>query len=105
MKIKVFCSFVLIKITIVKNVTMCNEIWDPQFLKMCVLVPWFLAFFSYFPLVWFVWTPSRGRKVGVPKGILPHVQGRLNPLLPDNWSSKLTGIREGPYGQLNPNTR
>ena len=30
------------------------------------------------------WTPSRGRKVGIPRGILPHVQGavraRLKPL-------------------------
>ena len=29
-------------------------------------------------MIWFglvVWTPSRGRKVGIPRGILPHVQG------------------------------
>ena len=57
-----------------------------------------------FGLVWFVWTRSRGRKVGVPRGILPHVQGGLNPLLPDSWSSRLPGIREGSYGQFNPNT-
>ena len=57
---------------------------------------------SWFGLV--VWTPSRGRKVGIPRGILPHVQGGLNPLQPDSWSSSLPGIREGSYGQFNPNT-
>ena len=34
------------------------------------------------------WTPSRGRKVGIPRGILPHVQGavraRLKPLFQEN---------------------
>ena len=58
--------------------------------------------FYWFGLV--VWTPSRGRKVGIPWGILPHVQGGLNPLQPDSWSSSLPGIREGSYGQFNPNT-
>ena len=33
--------------------------------------------YSWFGLV--VWTPSRGRKVGVPRGILPQVQGGVEP--------------------------
>ena len=33
-----------------------------------------------------------------------HTQGGLNPLQPDSWSSSLPGIREGSYGQFNPNT-
>ena len=37
-------------------------------------------------------------------GIFPLAQGGLNPLLPDSWSSRLPGIREGSYGQFNPNT-
>ena len=30
---------------------------------------------TWFGLVWFGWMPSIGRKVGIPRGILPHVQG------------------------------
>ena len=55
------------------------------------------------------WTPSIGRKVDIPRGILPHIQG-------GSWSPDLTpfyqavgiqtepGIREGSYGQFYPNT-
>ena len=63
-------------------------------------------------LFWFwfwEWMPSIGRKVGIPRGILPHVQG-------GSWNPDLTpfyqavgiqtepGIREGSYGQFYPNT-
>ena len=62
MKIKVFCSFVLIKITIVKNMTLCNEIRDTVsmsavsatvptvFESVCASTHGFWQFFSYFPL-------------------------------------------------------
>ena len=82
-------SILIVFFTISHMKTSCVNKWN--FLRFLVLV-----------LV--VWTSSRGRKVGVPWGILPHVQGGLNPLQPDSWSSSLPGIREGSYGQFNPNT-
>ena len=68
----------------------------------------------WFGLVW--WTPSIleiqnvGRKVGIPRGILPHIQTGLtigNPDLP--VLSRIRNLyhaweREGSYGQFFPNT-
>ena len=65
---------------------------------------------DWFGLVMF--TPSRGRKKGIPRVILPYVQGavgaRLKPLFQGNRVGSTLfqtqpGIREGSYGQFYPN--
>ena len=38
------------------------------------------------------------------KEFSPLIQGGFNPLIPNSWSSRLLGLREGSYGQFNPNT-
>ena len=59
-------------------------------------------------LVWFgcagprFWDPVMGLPIF--QGYRPLAQGGLNPLQQGSWSSKLPGIREGSYGQFNPNT-
>ena len=51
---------------------------------------------SCFPWFWFwfwEWKPSIGRKVGIPRGILPHVQTGLKNWNPDNSLSH-PGIKD-----------
>ena len=46
-----------------------------------------VAFCFEFKMVWFwywEWTPSIGRKLGIPRGILPHIQTGLTNWNPDN---------------------
>ena len=55
---------------------------------------------SSFPLFGFwEWMPSIGREVGIPRGILPHVQIGLT-----NWKSRFGCVKEGSYDQFYPNT-
>ena len=68
----------------------------------CVLIEYIIVLYDFIHrlawLGWLVWwTPSIRRKVGIPRGILPHVQTGY-------WESRLAWVREGSYGQFYPNT-
>ena len=61
---------------------------------------------TYLGLVWLCrpWILRSSDGISHFSGIFPLAQGGLNPLQPGSWSSRLPGIREGSYGQFNPNT-